>query len=122
MSLSTPDSVRKLQRALYAKAKGAPGFRFYTLYDKVYRADVLDFAYRCCRSNGGAAGVDGQTFEDIESYGLDRWLGELTGTLREKSFDRKRSVERTSRNRTAPSDRWASRRFGIAWCRRRRVW
>lgn len=94
MSLSTPDSVRKLQRALYAKAKGAPGFRFYTLYDKVYRADVLDFAYRCCRSNGGAAGVDGQTFEDIESYGLDRWLGELTGTLREKSY-RPQAIRRT---------------------------
>ena len=94
MSLSTPDSVRKLQRALYAKAKGAPDFRFYTLYDKVYRADVLDFAYRCCRSNGGAAGVDGQTFEDIESYGLDRWLGELTGTLREKSY-RPQAIRRT---------------------------
>ena len=63
MSLSTPDSVRKLQRALYAKAKGTPDFRFYTLYDKVYRADVLLFAYRSCRSKGGASGVDGQTFE-----------------------------------------------------------
>ena len=94
MSLSTPDSVRKLQRALYAKAKGAPDFRFYTLYDKVYRADVLLFAYRRCRGNGGAAGVDGQTFEDIESYGRDRWLGELTEALREQSY-RPQAIRRT---------------------------
>ena len=94
MSLSTPDSVRKLQRALYAKAKGTPDFRFYTLYDKVYRADVLLFAYRSCRSKGGASGVDGQTFEDIESYGRDLWLGELTEALREKSY-RPQAIRRT---------------------------
>ena len=86
MSLSTPESVRKLQRALHAKAKGAPDYRFYALSDKVYRADVLAFAYRCCRANGGAPGVDGQRFEDIESSGLDQWLGELTDTLREKRY------------------------------------
>ena len=58
MSLSTPESVQKLRAALHAKAKGSPSCRFYTLYDKVYRADVLTFAYRCCRTHGGAPGVD----------------------------------------------------------------
>lgn len=74
MSLTPPASVQKLQAALHAKAKGSPGYRFYALYDKVYRKDVLAFAYDCCKSNKGAAGVDDQTFEEIESYGLDRWL------------------------------------------------
>ena len=67
MSLSTPESVQKLRAALHAKAKGSPNFRFYTLYDKVYRADILAFAYRCCRTHGGAPGVDGQDFADIEA-------------------------------------------------------
>ena len=67
MSLSTPESVQKLQTALHAKAKEASNFRFYVLYDKVYRKDVLAFAYECCKANGGAAGVDNQTFEDIEA-------------------------------------------------------
>ena len=70
MSLATPLSVQKLQTALHAKAKEAPGFRFYALYDKVYREDVLAFAYQCCKANGGAAGVDGQSFADIETYGV----------------------------------------------------
>ena len=86
MSLEPPEKVRKLQTALHAKAKGSPSYRFYLLYDKVYRADVLSFAYQCCRTNGGVAGVDGQTFEDIEAYGLERWLGELTETLRKKTY------------------------------------
>ena len=85
-NLSIPLSVQKLQTALQAKAKENPGFRFYALYDKVYREDVLQFAYRCCKSNGGAAGVDEQGFEDIESYGRERWLGELTQELREKKY------------------------------------
>jgi RNA-directed DNA polymerase len=75
MSLTPPPSVQKLQAALHAKAKGSPGYRFYALYDKVYRQDVLAFAYDCCKSNKGAAGVDEQTFEDIEAYGLGQWLG-----------------------------------------------
>ncbi len=86
MSLTPPDTVRKLQETLHAKAKRAPTYRFYALYDKVYRADVLGHAYLCCAANDGAAGVDGQTFTDIEEYGLDRWLGELTEELRNKAY------------------------------------
>jgi RNA-directed DNA polymerase len=86
MNLATPVSVQKLQKALHAKAKEAPGFRFYALCDKVYREDVLAFAYRCCRANGGAAGVDGQTFGDIEAYGLERWLGELAQELKSRTY------------------------------------
>lgn len=86
VSLRPPDKVRKLQRTLYAKAKGSSDYRFYALYDKVYRADVLEYAYRCCRRNGGAPGVDGERFEDIEAYGTQRWLGELAEQLRDKSY------------------------------------
>jgi RNA-directed DNA polymerase len=85
-NLSTPESVQKLRRALHAKAKEAPGFRFYALYDKMYRADVLAHAYARCRANGGAAGVDGQRFEDIEAYGVEGWLGELAQELKEKRY------------------------------------
>jgi len=86
MSLTTPPSVQKLRTALHAKAKGSPGFRFYALYDKVYRADVLAFAYQCCKANGGAAGVDGQRFEDIEEQGRERWLDELTQELKSRTY------------------------------------
>jgi hypothetical protein len=65
----TPPSVRKLQTALHAKAKAEPEYRFYLLYDKVYRADILSLAYARCKAYGGAAGIDGQTFDDIEAYG-----------------------------------------------------
>jgi RNA-directed DNA polymerase len=86
MSLIPPQTVQKLQAALHAKAKGSPDYRFYALYDKVYRKDVLLFAYDCCKANKGAAGVDGQTFADIEAYGLDRWLGELTQELKSRTY------------------------------------
>src|SRR5665213_609936 len=79
MSL-TPPSVPVVPArgaALHANAKASPDQRFHALYDKVYRKDVLEHAYECCRSNGGAEGVDGQKFEDIEAYGLGRWLDEL---------------------------------------------
>jgi len=86
MSLEPPLSVQKLQAALHAKAKGSPDYRFYALYDKVYRKDILAFAYDCCKSNKGAAGVDGQSFEDIEQYGLQRWLSELTTELKSQTY------------------------------------
>src|SRR6201981_91913 len=86
MSLTTPLSVQKLQTALHDKAKGSPKFRFYALYDKVHREDVLAFAYDCCQGNGGAGGVDGQTFEEIEEYGVKRWLDELTQELRSRTY------------------------------------
>lgn len=86
MSLEPPAKVRKLQTALQAKAKAAPSYRFYLLYDKVYRADVLAHAYQVCRSHQGAPGVDGQDFADIEAYGLERWLGERAQELREKTY------------------------------------
>ncbi|MGB7295130.1 MAG: hypothetical protein WBC70_06020 [Candidatus Aminicenantales bacterium] len=92
MSLTTPEKVGKLQRTLNAKAKGSPTYRFYALYDKIYREDVLLFAYRICQANGGAAGVDGVTFAEIETYGRDRWLGELAG----KAY---RSVDAHARER-----------------------
>jgi group II intron reverse transcriptase/maturase len=85
-TLSTPENIQKLQTALHAKAKGEPGFRFYSLYDKVHRRDVLEYAYACCRANQGAAGVDGERFEDIETYGVERWLGELADTLSKKTY------------------------------------
>ena len=86
MSLPTLPTVQKLQEALHAKAKGEPKFRFYALYDKVYRKDVLWTAWRRCRANDGAPGVDGQSFEDIETYGELKWLEELADELRTKAY------------------------------------
>ena len=84
--LPTLPKVEKLQKALHAKAKGSPNLRFYALYDKVYRPDVLWVAYRRCWINGGAPGIDGQAFEDIEAYGEMRWLDELAAELRTKTY------------------------------------
>src|SRR5260370_31816738 len=86
MSLTTPFSVQKLQTTLHAKAKESPNFRFHALYDKVYRKDVLAYAYERCQANGGAAGVDNQTFENIEAYGRERWLDELTQELKSPTY------------------------------------
>ncbi len=85
-NLQTPEGVQKLRTALHAKAKEEPGYRFYLLYDKVYRRDVLDFAYRSCKANKGAAGVDRVRFEDVEAYGEERWLGELAERLKKKDY------------------------------------
>jgi RNA-directed DNA polymerase len=86
MSLTTLTSVQKLQMALHAKAKESPDFHFYALYDKVYRKDVLVYAYQPCKANRGAAGVDNQTFEDIEQYGVERWLDELAQELKSRTY------------------------------------
>ncbi len=85
-NLSTPKSVQKLRKALHAKAKAEAGYRFYALYDKISREDILAHAYAQCRSNKGAPGVDGQEFADIEAYGLQRWLGELALALRQQTY------------------------------------
>ena len=85
-NLSTPTSVQKLQMALHAKAKAEVGYRFYALYDKISREDILAHAWAQCRSNRGAPGVDGQDFADIEAYGVQRWLGELALALRNEDY------------------------------------
>jgi RNA-directed DNA polymerase len=85
-NLSTPKSVQKLQTALHAKAKAEAGYRFYALYDKISREDILAHAYAQCRSNRGAPGVDSQDFSDIEAYGVRRWLGELALALRQETY------------------------------------
>jgi len=132
MSLTTPYSVQKLQTALHAKAKESPNFRFHALYDKVYRKDVLAHAYERCQANGGAAGVDNQTFENIEAYGRERWLDELTQELKSRTYQpqpvrrvyipkpdgKQRSVSRTNRpppekesggdgKGSSPEERWS---------------
>jgi len=84
--LTTPKSVWELQQALHVKAKREPACRFHSLYDKLYRKDVLVYAWRCCRANGGAPGVDGVTFAQIEREGVDGWLAELGKELWEKSY------------------------------------
>lgn len=85
-NLSTPKSVQKLQTALHAKAKAEAGYRFYALYDKIYREDILAHAYAQCRSNKGVPGVDGQDFADVEAYEVQRWLGELALALRQETY------------------------------------
>ena len=85
-NLSTPTSVQKLQMALHAKAKAEAGYRFYALYDKISREDILAHAWAQCRSNKGAPGVDGQDFADVEAYGVQRWLGELALALRNEEY------------------------------------
>jgi group II intron reverse transcriptase/maturase len=85
-NLATPKRVQKLQTALHAKAKAEAGYRFYALYDKIFREDILAHAYAQCRSNKGAPGVDGQDFSGIESYGVERWLGELALALRQETY------------------------------------
>ena len=77
MNLQPPEKVRKLRESLHAKAKAAPNYRFYLLYDKLYRVDVLAWAYARSRANDGVSGIDDQDYAAIEAYGRERWLGEL---------------------------------------------
>lgn len=86
MSLVTPDRIRQLQKKLYEKAKQEPAYRFYLLYDKVYREDILKQAWRLVREHHGAAGVDGVRIEDIEAQGVEEWLAGLREELRGKTY------------------------------------
>jgi RNA-directed DNA polymerase len=85
-TLETPSKLRELQRALYERAKREPKFRAYALYDKVYRDDVLEHAYALVRANRGAPGIDGMTFEDIETRGREAFLQGLKEELRTKQY------------------------------------
>src|SRR6202795_276726 len=86
MSLATPITIRTLQRKLYRKAKAEPAFRFYLLYDKIYRADILRHAYALARANGGAPGTDGMTFAAVEASALEGWLAGLREELVSKTY------------------------------------
>ena len=86
MNLETPSKIRTLQRKLYRKAKEEPDYRFYLLYDKIYREDILYYAYELVKSNRGSAGVDGQTFTEIEAQGLGRWLTGIREELRTQRY------------------------------------
>ena len=86
MSLVTPAKLQRLQEALYTKAKQEPAYRFYRLYDKVYRADILAHAYALSKQHGGAPGVDGVTFGDIERGGREPWLAAVREALRTQTY------------------------------------
>ena len=121
MNLTTPEKIETLRRKLYAKAKAEPGFRFYLLYDKIYRADILTHAYELAKANKGAPGVDGVTFETIEAAALDGWLTALEEELRDKTY-RPQPVRRV----TIPKPGGGERLLGIPtirdrWCRRRQA-
>jgi RNA-directed DNA polymerase len=107
-NLSTPIRVQKLQMALHAKAKAEAGYRFYALYDKIYREDVLAHAYAQCRSNKGAPGVDRQDFAEVEAYGVQKWLGELALALRQESY-RPDPIRRVFIPKANGKGHWASR-------------
>lgn len=86
MSLATPEKLRRLQEALYTKAKQEPAYRFYLLYDKVFRQDILAHAYALSKQHGGAPGVDGVTFADIEAAGVEPWLAAVQEALRTETY------------------------------------
>lgn len=116
MSLTTQTKLEELQGKLYVKAKSEPAFRFYVLYDKVHRRDTLEEALKQSKSKRGAAGVDGQTFEDIEKYGEERWLKELQEQLQGKTY-RPQPVRRV----TIPKPGGGERPLGIPTIRDRVV-
>src|ERR1700724_4394855 len=87
MSLETPIKIRMLQRKLYQKAKEEPNYRFYLLYDKMWREDILLHAYELAKANKGAPGVDEQSFEQIESEGREEWLRGIRSDLRDKTYE-----------------------------------
>jgi RNA-directed DNA polymerase len=104
MSLETPEKLRTLQRKLYCKAKAEPAYRFYLLYDKLYRADILAHAYALARANDGAPGADGVTFETVEAAGLEEWLAALREELRTHRY-RPQAVRRVMIPKPGGGDR-----------------
>jgi RNA-directed DNA polymerase len=116
MSLETPDKIRNLQRKLYCKAKAEPVFRFYLLYDKICREDILRHAYALARANAGAPGVDGVTFAQIDAYGVDAWLAGVREEIVSKTY-RPEPVRRV----TIPKPGGGERPLGIPTIRDRVV-
>src|SRR5882724_2585813 len=116
MSLATPTTIRTLQRKLYRKAKAEPAFRFYLLYDKIYREDIFRHAYALARANAGAPGTDGMTFAAVEASGLERWLAGLREELVSKTY-RPNPVRRVS----IPKPNGGERPLGIPTIRDRVV-
>jgi len=86
LSLETPIKIREFQRKLYTKAKQEPSYRFYLLHDKIHREDILAHAYELAKTNGGAPGVDGESFSGIETQGRESWLAELRQELIQASY------------------------------------
>jgi retron-type reverse transcriptase len=121
--LATPIAIRTLQRKLYRKAKAEPAFRFYLLYDKIYREDILRHAYALVRFNAGAPGVDGMTFAAIEASGLEEWLAGLREELVLKRYRPnpvRRAMIPTVAWRKDPS--FCGHRIGTVCCRRVLRW
>jgi len=116
MSLTTPDKISSLQRKLYSKAKAEPAYRFYLLYDKIHRPDILEHAFELACENGGAPGVDGVTFAMIEAAGLEEWLATLREELASKTY-RPMPVRRV----TIPKPGGGERPLGIPTVRDRVV-
>src|SRR3954468_19649530 len=104
MRLGTPEKIRILQRKLYCKAKAQPAFRFYGLYDKISRDDILRHAYGLARANAGAPGVDGMSFEQIEASDLEVWLAGLREELISKTY-RPDPVRRVTISKTNGGER-----------------
>jgi retron-type reverse transcriptase len=117
------EGPRTLQRALYVTAKRDPARRFHVLYDKVWREDILAHAFALSRANGGAPGVDGVTFAQIEAYGVARWLGELREEVR-TGRDIPQPVRRVMipKSGGVGSDRSGYPPSGTGWCKPRPSW